>query len=56
MLGRAATWRLSGVNAGAALVTAGQLAGSEPVTLAGVAIVVTAGLATLALLGASLRR
>jgi nitrite reductase (NO-forming) len=56
LLGRAATWRLGAWNIGVAVLTAGQLAGVAEVTVAGSAIAVCAGLATLALLAGSLRR
>lgn len=53
LLGTSATERLVGWNLGVALVTAGQVAAIPVVTLAGWAIVLVCGLATLALLGVS---
>ncbi|HJP88065.1 MAG TPA: hypothetical protein VJ850_03405 [Candidatus Limnocylindrales bacterium] len=56
LLGRAATGRLLGWNLGVAVLTAGQLGGVGQITVAGSVIVLASGVATLAVLGASLRR
>jgi len=56
LLGRVATWRLLGFNLGVGLFIAGHLASSSALGLIGGAMVLVSGVATLTLLGASLRR
>jgi nitrite reductase (NO-forming) len=55
LLGRGATARLTGWNVGVATLTAGLLAGSEPLALAGLGLGLASGTATLVLLVEALR-